>query len=871
MKKPRIYKLLAVIGLMLAMAAGWPLAGRAEAAEVAVYGDGLAAEWANWSWSCTLNFAVTTPVHGGTKSLSVKYNAAWAGLYLHPYSTYDTRVYDRLSFWIHGGSTGNQRLLVIANGDTTNSYAVTAQANTWTQVIVPLSALGSPATLTDLYWQDATGGAQPVFYLDDIALLATNPPAAPTLSIDAGTGRHGISEYIYGMNYADEALAAELRLPVRRWGGNSTTRYNWRTSMTNTVADWYFENLPVGTVVTANLPDGSASDQFVEQDRRTGTKSILTVPLIGRTAKATSPRNHPYDCGFKVSKYGAQQSVDPWDTNCGNGLYSNGTDITGNDPADTSEPIGPDFVSSWIAHLVGRYGSAATSGVAFYDLDNEPMLWNSTHRDIHPQPATYDEIRDRTYQYAPAIKAADPTARTLGPVLWGWCAYFYSALDGCGIGTDYQTHGNQPFVPWYLGQMRAYEQQHGLRILDYLDLHYYPQASGVALSSAGNASTQALRLRSTRSLWDTTYTDESWISDTQTGGVKVQLIPRIRDWVDTWYPGTRLAITEYNWGGLEDINGALAQADVLGIFGREGLDLATLWSPPTAAQPGAFAFRLYRNYDGAGHGFGDIAVQAVSTDQGALAVYAAERGSDHALTVVVINKTVSDITSPLGITGRVLPATAAVYRYSATNLNTIQHLPDQTLGATGLTALFPANSATLFVIAPATGGTTATLTVARNGNGSVAASTGTITWNGTTGTGSYSLGTPVTLTATSATGSAVSAWSGCDSSSGNVCTLTMNASRVVTVSFTAPTCTFSLSSAAQRFGRNGGKGSLKTTASSASCQWTAQSTVPWITLPVTTFTGTATVSYTVAKNTTGAARTGTLTIAGQIFTVTQSK
>jgi hypothetical protein len=50
----------------------------------------------------------------------------------------------------------------------------------------------------------------------------------------------------------------------------------------------------------------------------------------------------------------------------------------------------------------------------------------------------------------------------------------------------------------------------------------------------------------------------------------------MRDWVDTWYPGTRLAITEYNWGGLDGLNGALAQADVLGIFGREGLALATL-------------------------------------------------------------------------------------------------------------------------------------------------------------------------------------------------------------------------------------------------------------------------------------------------------
>ena len=89
----------------------------------------------------------------------------------------------------------------------------------------------------------------------------------------------------------------------------------------------------------------------------------------------------------------------------------------------------------------------------------------------------------------------------------------------------------------------------------------------------------------------------------------------MQEWVDANYPGTKLAITEYNWGGLEHINGALAQADVLGIFGREGLDLATLWGPPDDTEPGAYAFRMYRNYDGTGSGFGDTSVKAASADQ----------------------------------------------------------------------------------------------------------------------------------------------------------------------------------------------------------------------------------------------------------------
>ena len=121
----------------------------------------------------------------------------------------------------------------------------------------------------------------------------------------------------------------------------------------------------------------------------------------------------------------------------------------------------------------------------------------------------------------------------------------------------------------------------------------------------------------------------------------------MKAWVAQYYPGTKVAITEYNWGALDDINGALAQADVLGIFGREGLDLATIWGEPQPTDPGAYAFRMYRNYDGAGSRFGDVSVSAVSSDQGQLAVYAAQRSSDKALTVMVVNKTGEDLTSPL--------------------------------------------------------------------------------------------------------------------------------------------------------------------------------------------------------------------------------
>ncbi|HEY3054809.1 MAG TPA: glycoside hydrolase family 44 protein [Thermoanaerobaculia bacterium] len=129
---------------------------------------------------------------------------------------------------------------------------------------------------------------------------------------------------------------------------------------------------------------------------------------------------------------------------------------------------------------------------------------------------------------------------------------------------DRDAHGGREYVPYLLEQMKA--QSNGVRLLDVLTVHFYPQGS--EFSDDTSTSTQLLRNRSTRSLWDPNYKDESWIND------KVMLISRLRGWVSSLYPGTQIGITEYNWGAEKHINGATAQADILGIFGREGLDLA---------------------------------------------------------------------------------------------------------------------------------------------------------------------------------------------------------------------------------------------------------------------------------------------------------
>lgn len=505
-----------------------------------------------------------------------------------------------------------------------------------------------------------------------------------TLSVDVSAARHVISQDIYGLNGADPAFAAEIGMPVARWGGNASTRYNFKNHTYNTGSDWYFENIVAG-------PDNTV-EAFVQTNRDRGTKQIVTVPMSGWVAK-DSPAAHPLACGFPATRFPSQDSFDQWDTNCGNGKL-NGANLTGAVPMDTSIPADASFDGDMVSHLVSQFGTAARGGVSIYELDNEPVLWSSTHRDVHPDAVTDDELANKSTATAAAIKAADPSAAVLGPSGWGYCEWVASGLDGCAPGADAAAHGGLNLSQWFLKNMKDYSDAHGgKRFLNYFDQHYYPQISG-----GEDPDSNALRLRSTRSLWDPTYVEESWIGPSGVNAPPLQFIRTMKAWVAQYYPGTKVAITEYNWGALDNINGALAEADVLGIYGREGLDLATMWGEPQPTQPGAYSFRMYRNYDGAGSRFGDVSVSATSSDQGQLAVYAAQRSCDNALTVMIVNKTGSDLTSPLSVTGIHGNSTAQRFTYSPANLNAIVRGDDLAVRSGKVDATYPANSITLLVL-----------------------------------------------------------------------------------------------------------------------------------------------------------------------------
>jgi len=94
--------------------------------------------------------------------------------------------------------------------------------------------------------------------------------------------------------------------------------------------------------------------------------------------------------------------------------------------------------------------------------------------------------------------------------------------------------------------------------------------------------------------------------------------------------------------------------------------------------------------------------------------------------------------------------------------------------------------------------------------------------------------------------------------------------KTITVLNQSQSCTYSISSTSQSFGSSGGSGIVGVTAQSG-CNWTAVSNASWITITSgASGSGNGTVSYTLAADTTASTRTGTMTVAGQTFTVTQS-
>ncbi|MEO8274628.1 MAG: glycoside hydrolase family 44 protein [Thermoanaerobaculia bacterium] len=683
------------------------IAGSAIAQNLVVYDNALQSGFEDWSWA-TRNLAATGDVHSAPNAISWEPDN-WQGIFFHSANGFECGDYLSLRFWVKGIGGGGQQVTVaiLLNSNAVASVdlddylpAGGVSASEWREAVLPFADLGLvDCGFNEVVLQAATAANQATMRVDDVRFVFDpTPPPPVAIAVDPALDRRPISDLIYGVNFATPEQLATVGYPLNRWGGNGTTRYNWQLDVHNSAFDWFYFNYAAEND-PENLPVGSESDRFIRDSRGAGAEVVLTLPTIGRVAGPDRERRW----GYSKTLYGPQtvdecsyfSSPPAWcNADAGNGLCTQASNpqhcsadghIQGNDPNDTTVPVATSFVSDWLTFVSSRVGPSSRGGVRYFSLDNEPMLWNSTHRDIHPQAPTYDEVWTRGLAIAAAVKAHDPAAKVLGPDTWGWCDLWSSAADAalgsCVDGPDRQAHGGLPFVAWYLQQSCARLAATGVRPVDYVDVHYYPQ-SGEAF---GDESYAAVRLKSTRELWDPTYTSASWI------GSPVKLIPQLHAWVDTYCPGTRLALTEYSWGDDAAPSGALAQAEVLAILGREGVDLATRWVVPATGSKTEEAFKLFLNYNGSGGKTLGDRVRSISSDATAVGAFAI-RGHDDSLYLLLFNKSTAPRDVQVSVNAA-LTGTFALYRFTATTALG----PAGTVAAPGgaMTLTLPARSATL--------------------------------------------------------------------------------------------------------------------------------------------------------------------------------
>jgi mannan endo-1,4-beta-mannosidase len=450
------------------------------------------------------------------------------------------------------------------------------------------------------------------------AFSAASPSAVQIDDLASGAP---ISPFIYGSNETgtmDGAASVHFDfsagVTIRRLGGDLMTCYNWRTNAThagkdfeNANGDFLLETLQVEKSKRAD--PAAVIDAFVANSRSLGAQSLLTLPLAGFVAADFNGPVAPEEAA--PSRRFAP--ID-WSSNA-------------------SAPNGAVNIPELLALLVARHGGGA-GGLRGYYLDNEPGLWARTHPRVVKSPTTVKSLIAKSLIAAKAIKAADPDAFVLGPASWGPTEMV--TLQNAPDWDDYRSQHD--FLAVYLDAFRRESERAGRRLLDFLDVHWYPQSRHGALFRTENPDMASALLDAPRSLDEAGFCEDSWVAEAlgcgAGPGVRLPLLPSLRALAQDRFPGVGLSIGEFNYGGAGLLASGLAVADALGRFGRCGVAIATHWGA-LAGWIGE-AYRLYRQKDSAGESFGatSLPVSGAGPD---LSLFAA-RTDKNRVQLIVINK-----------------------------------------------------------------------------------------------------------------------------------------------------------------------------------------------------------------------------------------
>lgn len=443
------------------------------------------------------------------------------------------------------------------------------------------------------------------------------------VSVNLSGEKKEISPYIYGINqYGNTNNYKNVTVNAARQGGNRYTGYNWETNWSNAGEDWInSSDTNIGDV--SNGPGYAARQLSKECTQYNIPYKITTLQMAGYVA---------------ADKLGQVTSAAPSDRWLNVFSRKDGDLLLEPDLTDNAV-----YMDEYVNYLVKTLGDSKTStGIQGYSLDNEPFLWNDTHPYNHPEECTADELIEKSIELAQVVKDIDPNAEVYGPALWGILPCIQAGTSQEYTDAKWESiKGNYNwYLDYYLESMANAEKESGQRLLDVVDVHYYAQ----------DCSTDDGKLQAARSLYDESYVENSWLQPYY--GKYFPLLPNIQKSIDQYYPGTKIAISEYNLADIanerttgKNVISAIAEAEALGAFADNNVYFATYWGTLPECPYVESAINLYTNYDGKGSDFGNTLVEAKTDDLSESAAFAAIDGNDDSTVDVVLsnkNKTASE-------------------------------------------------------------------------------------------------------------------------------------------------------------------------------------------------------------------------------------
>lgn len=466
---------------------------------------------------------------------------------------------------------------------------------------------------------------------------------------------HAVNPLIFGSNEIgvmdkgppSASLDARAGVTARRLGGDLMTGYNWVNNATHAGKNHRHANGPF-LLEALQLPkeQWSRPAALIETMHRAslalGAKSLVTLQLAGAVAAdmagAVTPQDTAPSSRFVPVVWDSQRRA--------------------------SDPIDPAIadIPQLLARLVETFGSAADAGgIHAYALDNEPGLWFQNHPRLRRDRIGIGAFIARSIAAARVIKSIDPAARVFGPASWGATEMvsFQDAPDWPAF------RSKDSFLAAYLDAFRQASEQDGRRLLDVLDVHWYPFHNAGSLFRTENPVLDSALLDAPRALSEAGFREDSWVPRAlhPGTGLGLPILPSLKHLTERWFPGTGIAVTEFNYGGAGLLAAGLAVADALGRFAEQGIAFASHWGSLDGWLNQAY--RLYRLPDADGGRFEGRFVRAEGLPGPDMAAYAAQ-GQD-ALRLVLINKSMRERAVDVAFSRAARRGTAGVLGFDAQN------------------------------------------------------------------------------------------------------------------------------------------------------------------------------------------------------------